>query len=312
MSIPAFRFPSTIVHIDDNSVTLETVKLALGSENNIISIKDPKEFIKNIDDYKSPLSNIKILDNIEDSEKFGLNNHVPVDLNIDKILGLVNNQDKYKEISLLIIDYKMPSINGIELCERLKKFPAKKIMLTAYADYKKANEAHNNGLIDGFIIKDELNSMDYLAKLAKQLINLYFVEKTESLINHLSINTPLPFKNENFEDLFKQIIIDNKTQEHYLIDKNGSCLLMTNEKSKSYLVIHTDTSLNYLIDTYNDELPLQFEDKLEPIINREKIPFFGVGKIFDDIDINDLDKYLFMPNTLLNRTNKYYWCIVNS
>jgi CheY-like chemotaxis protein len=312
MSIPIFQFPSTIVHVDDNSLTLKTVKMALGEVNHIVSIQDPQDFIKYLDNYISPLSQINFLRNIEDSEKFGLANHAPVDLEISKLSNLVNNKDKYKEISLLIIDYEMPMTNGIELCEKLKKFPAKKILLTAHADYRRANEAHNNQLIDRFVIKDEPNAMNDLIMMANQLIIEYFIEKTGALTNHLSINTLMPFKNEAFGALFKQIIADYKIQEYYIIDKNGSYLLITNENHKCYLIIHTENSLDYFIDLYNDELPLRFEDQLDQIIVREKIPYFGLNKTFDDIDPNDLDKYLFTPNILLNGTTKYYWCIINS
>lgn len=56
--------------------------------------------------------------------------------------------------SVLMIDYSMPSLNGIDLIKRLGLWPGRKILLTGEADARVAIAAFNEGLIQKFIPKD--------------------------------------------------------------------------------------------------------------------------------------------------------------
>jgi two-component system, NtrC family, nitrogen regulation response regulator NtrX len=66
-----------------------------------------------------------------------------------------------KDYSLIIIDYKMPVMNGIEVLRALKKIKAETpvIMLTAFLSTELVEEAHKEGIaivLSKFIWPDEL------------------------------------------------------------------------------------------------------------------------------------------------------------
>lgn len=58
---------------------------------------------------------------------------------------------------VLIVDYSMPGMNGVELVRRLEAFPARRILLTGEADAEVAVQAFNSGLIQRFIPKSTPN-----------------------------------------------------------------------------------------------------------------------------------------------------------
>ena len=68
----------------------------------------------------------------------------------------IYNKDRFNDVSVIIVDYYMDEMNGIEVCETLSKHPAKKILLTGGADKENiAIDAFNKGIIHRFINKTD-------------------------------------------------------------------------------------------------------------------------------------------------------------
>ena len=55
-------------------------------------------------------------------------------VNYSNIVNDVTGKTKHKKISLIISDYSMPEINGVEFFSSIKEMKAKKILLTGEAD----------------------------------------------------------------------------------------------------------------------------------------------------------------------------------
>jgi len=74
-----------------------------------------------------------------------------------------------KRFDLVILDIKMPKVNGIETLKYIKKhFPATKvIMLTAFADLQNALESKRNGA-EGFL--DKPCDIDELITLMNRIL----------------------------------------------------------------------------------------------------------------------------------------------
>src|SRR5262249_9946622 len=80
--------------------------------------------------------------------------------NIDGPLAAVHQKiydpNRFSEISVVVIDYAMPGLNGLQICTQLRTNNSrfKILMLTGEADEKLAVEAFNTRLIDKFMRKD--------------------------------------------------------------------------------------------------------------------------------------------------------------
>jgi CheY-like chemotaxis protein len=78
---------------------------------------------------------------------------------IHEIYKVIYNPRRYEEISTVIVDYDMPSMKGLEFCEKLQNPYIRKILYTGVAGEGLAIEAFNKGLIDGYIRKGDPNQM---------------------------------------------------------------------------------------------------------------------------------------------------------
>lgn len=297
--IPILSFPFTICCVDDDLLSLKTLERIISNKYPIKMFDDSLKASLFFSNYVSPLSQKLILNSLPEHEDFDTINKIPINFDLDNIINFANQVEHQDEIGILIVDYKMPKINGIDLCKQLKNTSIKKILLTGELDFREATEAFNNQLIDGFVQKDQ--------DLAKNILSFievfnktFFIEKTNNIKNYLETNALLPNSDPIFIEFFNRWLIDNQIIAHYIIDKNGSCLLINKDKEISYLILHTDYSLNNFIKSYEDDEDL--ETSITSIINREKIPC-----IIPHINLSDnLENLLKKPNILNGKTN-YYW-----
>ena len=141
---------------------------------------------------------------------------------ISKMLNLIYNKTRFERIPLLVVDYEMPSINGIEFCRKLKERKIFKIMLTAEADTDTAIKAFNNGLIDKFILKTSENLYPENTLAVDDLTQRYFRKLTKNIVNAYANSINDLFDNELYQQLFASVLIQAQAVEYYLIDNSGS------------------------------------------------------------------------------------------
>ena len=154
--------PSTIAWVDDDKLFLEAAANALGNHHSLLMFTAPQECLKFFDSYTALLPTMNFLRGCTDHESYDIIDHMPVDLNMQTLIKLRECQERHQEISIIIVDYKMSDVNGIELCRQLRSLPMKKILLTGEADEQKAVAAFNEGIIDCFISKTSPTLTNYI------------------------------------------------------------------------------------------------------------------------------------------------------
>jgi CheY-like chemotaxis protein len=306
-TLPTFFYPSTTVWVDDDTVFLEAI-------SHIIEPKLLKTFVSPTDclhffnsSYSLP-QNLPLLRGLTEDERYDLIDHSLVDLNVLKLHQIHFSSERLKEVSIIIVDYKMLEMKGIDLCKKLQSQPAKKILLTGMATHEEAIEAFNSNVIDRFIRKDSRNLVKEIESYLCELSQEYFSERTKSLLSHLEVENKLPLSDPIFIKFFQELCITNSIKEYYLIDKNGSLMMINDKNQFSYLIIHTDRSL----DAFN-ELNAEFTEAnlfLTAIKNRQKIPHFGIGKEGWEFEISNWLHHFYTPRILQGR-EKYYYLISN-
>ena len=303
--LPIFYFPTTIVCIDDDDMFLDGLRTVLDTKYNVLTYNNSEEALMELKEYRSPVAKVSFLQSLVEHEYYDAPNYAPINLNINYLYQLAQLADRAQEISILIIDYHMKEMDGLELCAKLYGAPFKKILLTGVVDQQRAINAFNNKLIDGFITKSDINLLKSLTDSIKFLEDQYFVELTATLRNNLEISHVLPLSDPIFIKFFTNWIQENDIKEYYLIDKNGSFLTINTQNERSYFIVHTDYSLNGLIQLYQEDKQLApFVSSIEA---RHKIPFFGQNLRADQVAPTLWGNYLYTPE-LLDGRERYYWC----
>jgi len=308
-SLPLFYYPSTWIYVDDDKNLLNTMKMVLSEINSIKLFQSSVDCLKYIESYEQPSVNFSFLKSITDDEKYGVLNHTPIDFDVTGIPKLVDNKNRYNEISVVIIDYNMPEIDGFSLAKKIHGFSAKKLLLTGKVETNQAIKAFNDHLIQSYVKKFDDCMEEKLIAYLKKLTYEYFQTLTSPLLSYLEVDHKLPQSDPVFINFFKRFCEENSIVEYYLIDKQGSVLLI-NEKGESFcLVMQSDKAINSWLSFYTSEITIP-DNALTAIQARKMMPFLGIGKdLWQSYNIA-WDKQLY-PSNILEGREEYFWSVVN-
>lgn len=308
-NLPLFYFKPTVGWVDDDASFLNTINIIFKNHYHCSMFNKPEHAIDYIKSYQSPLSQINFKREFTESDRFGAHDHFPVDINIKNIRNLVSLPEKSSEIAVLVVDYHMPDSNGVELCEKLKSIPIKKILLTGEGTIETAIDAFNKGLIDKYI-KKGCDLGGKLKEYIDELIFQYFYEKSENLISHLEASKPSLLSDPIFANHFKAWCKTHDINEYYLINKQGSFLTKDKDGKLVYFIIMSEQERDDFIKN-NDELVDIVNPLLTSMSEGKIIPFFGHDKESWEIDLNEWGNY-FYPAEVLEGREKYYWTVVDA
>lgn len=298
-------YPTTVVFVDDHYKFLNTMRLIANSHIIIPKLFDNPfkviQFFKEIYQF-NPFTQYCVLWPEED-----LRDHRNLDVNIPAIHSQLYNPNRFNEVSVLVVDYAMPGINGIELCQQLKDFPFKKILLTGKVDERLAIEAFNQGLIHQFLRKDEDDFSEKLNAAIYHLQQEYFFELSNIILNSIA-HHPLSasaLSDPTFIKLFDQFFNKKQFTEYYLVDALGSFIFVDFEGNTSWLAVKNEDEMNsdaYIAEVSDEPVAAAI---LDPLKNKQKLLF-----LFTDHDWNkgpsEWLSHLYPAQQLRGRENYYY------
>lgn len=304
--LPLFYYPTTAVFVDDNKTLLQCLELAFSKKIPLKTFDDPENCLIFIKKYISPLSKKTFIYSDKNSESYGLTDNIDINFKISSIVDIINDQNRYHEISSFIIDHKMPKMDGLTLSKAISPLNIYKILFSGTVDDETVITGFNNDAIQKMLKKSdpffEIKLLHYI-----QLNELcFFQSKTHKLLLLLESENKLPQSDAYFIEFFKNIIKEKNIAEYYLIDKNGSLLCIDKNGYRFYFIIHTEKSIDNWLMTYASDC-----NTAQCIISREKIPFFGINKEAWQVDACIWGNYFYYANTITGR-EKYYYAIISN
>lgn len=305
-TLPLFNYPPTVVWVDDDELFLKTVERTLNDCFTLKTFNYPCRMLNYFDSYVSVLSTVNFFRGCADHEGYDTISHLPIDLNTDILKKIRENESRNNEISVIVVDYNMPNMNGLDLCRALQGLPVKKILLTGEVDSLGAVRAFNEGVIDRFVRKDSPTLVNEIKNYLHELTQQYFIDRTSGLLSHLEIEQPLHFSDPIFISFFKKWCEQRNISEYYLMDKYGSIFVIDKNGEKFYFIVHTDRTLDAFVDLYGDDE--EVIDLVGMVARREVVPFFGEAREAWEFEGIEWRKYLYVPEVVEGR-GKYYWFV---
>lgn len=303
-SIPAYYFPTKVFLVDDNKDFLMNFSLQLDPTLAYSLFESPHEALRYLlQDSKVSQLNQQIFSEYREGNDSPMASQM-IRLDISAIHKEVFDQHRFGEVSVIIVDYDMPGLNGLEVCRRLKDLPVKKILLTGKADEKLAISAFNDGLIDHFIQKSATSVVTQINKSIKELQRAYFLEATKVIVRMLRMDSASFMRDPVFMELFNNLCQKNNIVEYYLTETTGSFLMLDAQAKPSWLVTkyYDDLKLHYDI-AEKSHAPAAV---LEALRSGDKLPYSWNTDDYYHVSGKDWDKQLHSAEELKGQDTYYY------
>lgn len=305
-NLPVYYYKSTILTVDDDKLFSQALAKILGSEFIVKQFDEPAALIEYAKHYEAPSSRQLALQDCSVHDEYDTAHHALVDLDVPSLYSNQKNAERHQEISVVIMDYDMPSMSGLDVCAQITALKAKKILLTGTTDQQIAINAFNHNLIDRFIPKHSTDVGTTIKNFTTMLARQYYLDLTKPMISHLEASKPSPLSDDKFANFFHQWCQENAIKEFTMIDKSGSFSVINDQQQEYYFILHSENSLNAFI-ALNDDVT-DVTAHLAAIKAREMIPFFGVGVDSWEVEPADWNKYCYPANHFIGREN-YYWAV---
>ena len=304
--------PTTVVLIDDDEAFLDMMSLHLDREIPCITYSDPKKalhFLK--DEYKADPYTTRCTKH--QSDDLPLQRSIKVD--ITPIRNEVYNPKRYSQISVIVADQMMPGLTGLELCENLADTKFKKILLTGKAKETDVIDDFNRRVINKYISKKSDDLKNIIKKSIQELQEAYFDGLSSIVLNSLikdSKHHPNScLSDPKFVAFFNTLIKEYGIVEYYLIDEDGSFLLVDKEGRLSILAVKVEESMLSTYEIAKDAKHPPSDQVLEKLKNKELVLHL---RSREDLQLEPAEwekqQLLHPANVLVGNEGSYYWAYI--
>lgn len=238
-----FYFPSQVVFLDDDQNFLSLFTSRFDDDFLYQTYQSPLQLLRNIEQ-----------NHIRTEQKPNFLNDYTGELGhpkLEKILGIdlsmiyhqVYDASRFDLTTVLVVDYDMPEMNGVEFCRHLQYLPVKKLLLTGAADHSTTIDAFNAGFIDFYVEKGQADMLQTVEAAIARLQHKYFSQQALTLMNQGKQDPQGLWQEQKFADLFEHIRREQNIVEYYAVADPGGFLMLDRQGKASLLVVITDEEL---------------------------------------------------------------------
>jgi CheY-like chemotaxis protein len=219
VSIPALYFPTTTLFLDDSRDFLLNFVLQLDEEVAYKVFDTPQRVLDYIHRKRSALDSVRHFAAIES----------------ELLVKALYDPHRFSEVSVMVVDYVMPGMNGLELCRSIEDKNVKKILLTGQADEKMATAAFREGTIHRYLKKNDPNLVTLITRSMRELQREYFNDISAVILEEAPSVLKALLNDPKFAVFFEQACEKHKIIEYYLIDLTGTFLMLDEDARWSVL-----------------------------------------------------------------------------
>jgi CheY-like chemotaxis protein len=293
--------PTTVVFIDDNVDYLNQMQKLFQRTLPCLTFSQPEKALEFLNAHQEKPFVERCVERSADND----HDYFSSEVTVRAIQKEMMSPNRFKEIAVVVVDYSMPGLDGIELCKKIKHPHILKLLLTGNADLDIAVEAFNQKIIDKFLKKGAPGTTESLMKDIKSLQARYFLNLSNTLMNQAKSNILTALENVEIAELFQQICAENQVEEYYLMSDMGDFLLLNRQGELSRFSIISEQEINELY-RYASEDSAVSKESLLPLKNHEKTPLFETIEDIDDTAPEEWEQY-YCPLQRVPGTSEFYF-----
>jgi CheY-like chemotaxis protein len=196
----------------------------------------------------------------------------------DHITELTKKPARFDMTSVAIVDFDMPSMNGLQFCRALANLPIRKLLLTGCAGVDTGVQALNDGIIDGYIVKQDRALIDALLSGITHQKQAFFSDITRPLAAALCWDELGFISDPAFAAEFQTIHASRDGTEYYVSSDPPGFLSVSRNGTAEFVVVYDENTLRCHVDVAREAgAEAELVDLLE---RRAVVPMFPNGSFF--------------------------------
>lgn len=195
----------------------------------------------------------------------------------------ISNPDRFRDISVVVVDYDMPEMNGLSFCQQISNRRIKKVLLTGVGDEKIAVKAFNDGLIDRFLTKNDPDIKAKINQTINELQRRYFEDISSMIQSTLAMKSPDFIRDPGFVAMFYEMIEKKDIAEYYYVEDPNGFLMVTHDGQLYRLIIFSENQADEQIFSIRRFNPPA--DIVKRLQNRQALIWLWASP--EDIDESD-------------------------
>jgi len=165
--IPFFH-PTTVIHVEDNTSYSTLLQSVLEPEILVARHKSARNALAAIEKAGARRSSSQqLVRAFADRTDFS-------QAQVAAMRDVMFDPLRFNDITVAIVDYAMPDMDGLEFCRQIAHTPIGRVLLTARADRKTATRALDHGLIHYYIDKTSRSFLEEIRNAVYTLQAAYF------------------------------------------------------------------------------------------------------------------------------------------
>lgn len=237
-AVPLCYFPSLVLFLDNGHDFLLNVLLHLNEQIAYRWFDVPMEALDFIHHYPQKYGVISrrcAREYQEALDTFAFH----MDEGLAPLYAEMYNPYRFSELAVMVIDSHARGMDGFEFCRRVGHTMTKKLLLIYPEEEKKAQEALRAGVIDGYLDKKNPGIIERIHQEIHRLQMDYFLAMSYAISRTLGVVVSDCLRHPMFQALMKGLIARHHIAEYYLIDREGSFLLLDEDANPSILIVNS-------------------------------------------------------------------------
>lgn len=307
MTLPIYQHPTMTVLVDDSPSFLDSLRFQLGAAFPSIGFSDAADALAWLRQHgAAPTALAGLLSPSIDTYTLAPQPY-NIALHVEQVCGIRRHPQRFMTPSVLVVDYAMPGMDGIQFCEAVRDLPCRKILLTGVADERVAIDAFNRGLIDRYVRKSDVHALDRLEAELTQLQEAYFLAQSEALRMLLALHDFSFVNDPAICGLVREIGARHKIVEHYLYKSPPGFLMVERDARPWLLAVETEHSMNAHFEIALDGgAPPSLLEALE---QRRVVPNFSDGDgMYSPVRHKEWHRFT-APAQSCHGREPYYWAM---
>ncbi len=274
-ALPVYFHPSLTVVVDDSQLFVESLGFQMDPSRAMLAFNDPDEALAWLRQWHSLRMPGFLPVRVTHDDLTFSSERRTIQLDVDRVYRQIHEVNRFLQPSVIVVDYSMPRMNGLEFCAKLKELPCMTILLTGMADENIAVQGFNDGLIDRYIKKDHPAMAERLGAEIEALQMRYFSRLSSTLRELLSRHSFSFLSDPAVMQLVRELSARYRFIEYYLYPHPAGVLLLTADGRATLMVIETNASM--LTHLENAEAYNAPDELLKGLHNKQIVPFFWPG-----------------------------------